>query len=200
MRGRAELAAALAAQAIGAGLVLLLATREWQTITTARPRPFADDVLGVSGRTLDGAPTAFALVALAGVVAVIATKGIVRRVIGALVALSGAGIGWRCLAALPALHTDRARALVQGEHPQVSGVQHVATHSVWGVLSVVAAVLVVAAGALIAVRGGRWAGLSSRYERSGVDPEQARARSDAALWSALESGDDPTARDPRDAR
>ena len=35
-----------------------------------------DDVLPVTGRTVDGAPTALALVALAGVVAVIATRGV----------------------------------------------------------------------------------------------------------------------------
>ena len=54
----------------------------------ARAHPFTDDVVSVSGRTIDGAVTALALVALAGVVAVLATKGVARRVIGALVAAS----------------------------------------------------------------------------------------------------------------
>ena len=197
MRERGEFAAALVAQAVGAGLVLLLATRDWQTVTTVRPRPFADEVLGLSGRTVDAAPTALALVALAGVVAVIATKGLARRVIGALVALAGVGLVWRCLAALPAVDTARARDLVRAKHPQVDGVAHVVTHPVWGALSLVGAVLVLAAGIVIAVRGGTWAGLSSRYERSAPDPDQARARADASLWAALESGEDPTAHDPR---
>jgi hypothetical protein len=61
-------------------------------------------------------------------------------------------------------------------------------------------VLVLVAGLLTAVRGGQWAGLSARYDRREIDPEQARARADASLWTALERGDDPTEHDPREAR
>lgn len=193
-------AAALAAQTVGAAAVLLLATREWQTITTVRQHPFADDVVGVSGRTIDGAVTALALVALAGVVAVIATKGVVRRVIGALVAVSGLALGSRVVGAIPAVSDSRARDLVRAAHPQVAGAPHVATHPVWAVLSLAGAALVVAAGLLAAWLGGRWAGLSARYDRAAVDPEQSRARAEASMWAALERGDDPTEHDPRHAR
>ncbi|HEY2299203.1 MAG TPA: Trp biosynthesis-associated membrane protein [Jatrophihabitans sp.] len=191
--------AALGAQIIGAAALLLIATRDWQTVTTVRPRPFGTDVLELTGRTVDGAITALALVALAGVVAVIATKSTVRRVVGALVALAGAALVWRTSMAFAAVSDARARALVSAKHPQVVGPPQITTHPVWPALSLVAAVLVVAAGAAIALRGGHWAGMSSRYERQSVDPEQAKARADASLWAALESGDDPTARDPRDA-
>ncbi len=192
-------AAALVAQIIGAAAVLLIATREWQTITTARPHPFTDDVVGVSGRTVDGAVTALALVALAGVVAIIATKGIARRVIGGLVAASGVALIWRIVTAIPAVDAARARDLVRAAHPQVAGTPHVATHVIWGLLSLLGAVLVLVAGLLTALRGGEWAGLSARYERREIDPEQARARADASLWTALERGDDPTEHDPREA-
>ena len=60
-----------------------------------RGAQFLDDMLPVTGRTVDAAPTAMALVALAGVVAVIATRGVARRVVGAVIALAGAGIVWR---------------------------------------------------------------------------------------------------------
>lgn len=193
-------AAALAAQLVGAVVILLVATRQWQTITTVRQHPFADDVVGVSGRTVDGAVTALALVALAGVVAVIATKGVVRRVVGGLVALSGVALLWRIAGAMPAVSTGRARDLVHAAHPQVAGAPHVVTHPLWAVLGLIAAVLVVAAGILIAWRGGRWAGLSARYDRAAIDPEQSRARADASMWTALERGDDPTDHDPREAR
>jgi len=193
-------AAALAAQIVGAAAILLVATREWQTITTVRQHPFADDVVGVSGRTVDGAITALALVALAGVVAVIATKGAARRVIGGLVALSGVALLWRIVAAMPAVTDGRARELVRAAHPQVAGPPHVTTHPIWAALSLIGAVLVVAAGLLIAWRGGRWAGLSARYDRAAVDPEQSRARADASMWTALERGDDPTENDPREPR
>jgi uncharacterized membrane protein (TIGR02234 family) len=195
---------ALVLELLGAALVLLVATRDWQTITTVRARPFSADVLGVSGRTLDGAPTALALVALAGVVAVLATKGVVRRVVGALVALAGVGIVWRSIAAAPAVGAARAAGLVRAKHETVGGsavvAQHVTVHPAWPVLSAVGGVLVLTAGVLVAWHGGRWGAMSARYERpagAGVeDAERSRARADAALWTALERGDDPTADDP----
>lgn len=191
--------ATLVAQVVGAAALLLLATREWQTVRTARPRPFGADVLGLSGRTVDGAITALALVALAGVVAVIATSGIARRVVGALVAVAGLLAIWRVIGAMSAVSAARAATLVRAAHPQVTGTPHVAVHPVWAVLSLLAAVLVGGAGLVTAWFGARWRGLSARYERRPVDPEQARARAEASLWTALESGEDPTARDPRDA-
>jgi uncharacterized membrane protein (TIGR02234 family) len=202
---RTEFAAALLAEVIGAAAALLVATREWQTITTARPRPFTADVLAVSGRTVDAAPTALALVALAGVVAVLATKGTVRRIVGGLVAVAGVGIIVRAIGAAGAVSASRARALVRDKHPRVADAalsQHVANHSVWALLSIVAGALVVIAGALVAGRGGRWSAMSSRYEAPARvdddDPERARIKADASLWAALERGEDPTARDPRD--
>jgi uncharacterized membrane protein (TIGR02234 family) len=208
MRSRAEFAAALLIEIVGAAAVLLVATREWQTITTPRARPFTQDVLAVSGRTLDGASTALALVALAGVVAVLATKGAARRVVGALVALAGAGIAWRSAVAIGAVSAGRAKDLVHDKRPRVLAseaiTQHVSTQATWGVLSVVGGVLVLCAGALITWHGGRWGAMSARYEAptrpEEADPEQARAKSDASLWAALERGEDPTARDPRDAQ
>jgi uncharacterized membrane protein (TIGR02234 family) len=195
---------ALVLELLGAALVLLVATRDWQTITTVRARPFSADVLGASGRTLDGAPTALALVALAGVVAVLATKGVVRRVVGALVALAGVGIVWRSIAAAPAVGASRAAGLVRAKHETVGGAavvaQHVTVHPAWPVLSAVGGLLVLTAGVLVVWHGGRWGAMSARYERpAGADVEDAersRARADAALWTALERGDDPTADDP----
>jgi uncharacterized membrane protein (TIGR02234 family) len=212
MRIRAEFATALLAEIVGAAVVLLVATREWQTITTVRARPFAADVLGVSGRALDDAPTACGLVALAGVVAVLATKGVLRRVVGGLVALAGLAIVWRSIAAIPAVGMQRAAGLVRDRHETVgvgaSAVlaQHVTVHPGWAVLSVVGGVLIAAAGVAIAWRGGRWVGMSARYERPAADDpsrpvtaedaQQARTRADATMWTALERGDDPTADDP----
>lgn len=193
MRQRPEFAAAVVVLAIGAAAVLLLASREWQTIG---PRSVA-----VTGRTLDAAPTALGVVALAGAVAVIATRGRVRQAIGVLVAAAGAVAIWRSAAALPAVSASRAEQIVRAKQ-QVNVIggaaPEVTTHPVWGALSVVAAVLVLAAGVLIAVRGGRWQGMSVRYRAPGdvaphrgerTDPD---SRQDSSLWASLERGDDPT--------
>lgn len=207
MRARVEFTAALALDALGAGAALLISTRYWQTVVTPRARPFSDDVLPLSGRTIDAAPTAFALVALAGVVAVLATRGVVRRALGGLIGLAGAGLVWRSVTALSAVSTSRARDLVRLKHQRVSMsnsvVPHVATHLAWGACSVACGVLVVVGGLLIALRGGRWAVLSARYEpppaeHDTEDARAARQKADAALWGALDRGEDPTTRDPRD--
>jgi len=199
MRERAGFAGALLLQLIGAAGALLLATRHWQTITTPRPRPFRDDVLSVTGRTVDAAPTALALVALAGVIAVIATRGVVRRLVGAVVALAGAALVWRSLAGLDAVSQSRARSLVQSKHSgaEVGAVARIDVHAVWAVLSVGCGALLLVAGLLVVWRGPRWGAMSAKYDRpagggTAEDEQQARARADASLWSALDRGVDPT--------
>ncbi len=205
MRSRAEFAIALLIEIIGAAGVLLVSTRTWQTITTLRPRPFADDVLHVSGRAIDTACTALALVGLAGVVAVLATKGAVRRGVGVLVALAGAAIVWRSIGALPAVSASRADALVRDKHELVAGAEvvgrHITTAPAWAVSSAIGGVLVLLAGLLIAWRGGRWSAMSAKYEAPAAETEQdehARAKADVRMWTAMERGEDPTADDPTD--
>lgn len=187
-------ALALALDLVGGAGVLLLSTRRWQTITTARPAPLHDDVLQVSGRAVDGAPTALALVALAGVVAVLATRGIARRIVGGVLAVAGVALIWRAAVSASAVSADRARSLVRSHHPAVdtSGlVPQVNTHVAWAVLTIVCGVVVSASGALIAWRGNRWQVMSVRYETPQAhqaDP----AKTAATLWTALDRGEDPT--------
>jgi uncharacterized membrane protein (TIGR02234 family) len=203
---RVQFALALLLDVLGSAGILLIATRDWQTIRTPRSAQFLDDTLQVSGRTIDAAPTALALVALAGAVAVIATRGIVRRVIGAVITVAGAGVVWRAIVAASAVDVARARDLVRDKHPSAASttaVPSVTTHAVWPILTVVCGCVVLLAGVLVAAFGGRWTGMSIRYESPAAqaDPEEAarrRARADAAMWTALDRGDDPTERDPRD--
>lgn len=197
MNARVQFGLALALQLVGAGAALLISAREWQTIRTPR-EGLPVDVLGISGRTLDNAPLALALVGLAGVVAILATQGMLRRTIGALVGLAGIGLCWRSATSIGAVSGARARTLVRDKHPRVTFsdavAPHISTHAVWGVLSIVCGAVIVAAGLLIAVRGGRWAAMSARYERPAAepDPERDRLLADRSLWNALDRGEDPT--------
>lgn len=210
MRDRVQYAAALVIDLVGAGGALLISTRAWQSVLTPRPRPFHDDFLQVSGRTLDTAPTALALVALAGVIAVLATRGWPRRLVGVVVALAGAGLVWRSLTGLSAVGAARARALVADRHAGVqlgAAVPQVSVHAGWAVLSALCGGLAILAGVLIAARGHRWASMSAKYDApagdgapaappaSEEDAERDRLRANAQLWSALDRGDDPTGPD-----
>jgi uncharacterized membrane protein (TIGR02234 family) len=187
-------AVALLLDVVGAGAALLISTRPWQTITVARPRPLADITEQLSGRSLDPALLGATLVALAGVVAVLATKGIARRIVGVLLALSGVLLGWRALTNADRISHSRAIDIVTSRRGNVGispqSATHIDLHSSWPVLTVVAAVLVVLAGGLVAVFGGRWSAMSARYEAPSAKP----VVGDEAMWSALDRGDDPTTR------
>jgi uncharacterized membrane protein (TIGR02234 family) len=194
VRRFAAFALAIGLDVLGAGLALLVSLRTWQTVTTARAGR-APDVLDLDGRTVDAASTAIALVALAGVVAVLATRAVLRRVVGCLIAVAGAALVWRAVLALSPVSASRARALVAGRHKTVnpSGtVPDVSVHSAWPALSLLCGVLVLAAGALITWRGHRWQVMSARYEATPDAASDDQAKAAATLWRALDEGDDPT--------
>lgn len=211
-RSRTEFGVALLLQIAGAAAVLLVSTRSWQTITTIRSKPFRPDVLEAIGRTIDAAPTALGLVGLAGVVAVLATRGLARRVVGVLVLFAGASTVWRSITALPAVSSARAASIVRDKHSLVANTavlaRHVTTHPQWGALSIAGGIAIIIAGALVALRGADWGGMSARYEApvgerstatNDEDDDRARARAQATLWTALERGHDPTADDPTES-
>jgi len=196
-RARGEFVIALVADLLGAAAALLVCGRAWQTVLAPRQRPLADDILHVRGRTLEPAVAALAIVALVGVLAVLATKGVVRRVVGALIAVVGVGLVWRASAGLHAVTDDRARSLVTSAHTGVGLVPgraiSVSVQDVWPVLVLVSGLLVTAAGMLVAARGHTWTGLSSRYDAPTAGAKAEQERSDIGMWNALDRGDDPTA-------
>ncbi len=186
---------ALLLDLLGAAGALLISLRTWQTVQTARPAPLHADVLQLNGRTVDAAPTALALVALAGIVAVLATRGVARQVVGVVLALAGAGLVWRALASSGRLSAARARALVSEQHRTVdasAAVPHISTQAAWPALTVVCGVLVLVAGVLIAWRGQRWQVMSARYEARTPASDADGARAATTLWTALDRGEDPT--------
>jgi uncharacterized membrane protein (TIGR02234 family) len=173
--------------ALGAALLLLAATRPWWTVVaTAAGTPATTEV--VDGRHAAPATVGLAVLGLAGIAGILATKGLWRRLIGAIVALAG-------LAATLSAQSATGSA---GWHDAVTvtaspSVTLTATHSAWPWVAVLAAALMFVGGALVAAFGGRWPGWSSRYEA----PSAARAPREPTahdLWDALDRGEDPTAR------
>ena len=192
-RARAEYVAVLVLDVVGAAVALLVSSRNWQTVTAPRPRPFAAVTLDLTGRTVDAAVTAFALAALAGVVAVVATRGIARRVVGVALAAVGGAIVWRSLGGLAAVSTSRAQSLAREHHRGIvltNANPHIAVHAVWPWSSAVAGGLILIAGAVVGAHGQHWHGMSARYEAPTTEPSA--AQTDLAMWNAIERGDDPT--------
>ncbi|MFD1147472.1 Trp biosynthesis-associated membrane protein [Saccharothrix hoggarensis] len=120
-----------------------------------------------SGADVLPALTPLALLCLAAIAAVVALSGWVRRVLGVVVLLAGA------TAAFQAVGTDGP--------PTGLG------------LVFAGAVSVVAAGAVLVVRGSAMPRLGAGYQAPGAAAKTADPERD--LWNALERGDDPTERD-----
>lgn len=186
MTRRSQLTAILACLA-GAGLTLYAVTRVW-SVRVEQRAGLSD--LRTEQTAADVQPwvVGLALVALAGTGALLATRGAVRRVLGALLILAGAGI---------VVGAVLARVAVE---PGAAG----AAGWIWPVAGVLGGAAVAVGGLLAARHGHQWPAMSSRYERSTVpaaepvpeSPNSARPTDNRAFWDALDRGEDPT----RDSR
>ena len=88
---RREMVLLLVLGAAGAGLALLALRQGWAQVRTHAPSPLPDSVTTETGQALVPAAGALALAALAGLAAVLATRGVLRRIAG--VVLAGFGVG-----------------------------------------------------------------------------------------------------------
>jgi uncharacterized membrane protein (TIGR02234 family) len=182
---------ALLVGAVGAGLVLLAMRAQWAQAVFTPQKPLTSQVVGVSGTDLVPVAGALGLAALAGLVAVIATRGVVRRAVGVLLALFGAGAGAAVLTTVSAktvlsvaagkVASPESAALSGAAGSTTSGssgsgalvVTGSAGHAImtgapWHVAVVVGALLVFAAGLATALRGQDWPVMSARYDAPGT--------------------------------
>lgn len=203
----------LALGAAGAGLALLALRQNWAHVITRAPAPLPTSSVPVRGQDLVPVAGALAVAGLATLAAVIATRGIARRLVGALLMVLGlvvAVTGARPFSAAAVLAAGRTTALSQAGSATAGGTSGVSSGNVPGAASAVTsathvvmvsfpwrgavlagALAVVAAGVLVAWRGARWPVMSSRYERPGGD-ESRQAADSASAWESLSRGLDPT--------
>lgn len=194
---RRELGLAVLLCLAGSGLVLFAASRGWaQVPVTGRP-VLPDVVVAVRGRDLHPGLPAVALVGLAGVVALLATRRAGRVVVGVLLLLAGLGA---VVLAAQVLTGGAGGAAATEPVREAGGVGFAGPPDLtgWPLAAAVGGLLLALSGAVVAVRGPRWAALSRRYETPAVRAEQeAPAPSEPnerELWEALDRGEDPTGR------
>lgn len=200
---RREYGLALLAGAIGAGLILLAVRQQWAQAVFTQPKPLPQQTVGVSGEDLVPLAGALALAALACLAAIIATRGVWRRVAGVVLAVFGAGTGATVTAAVTAASVVNAAAshVASPESAALSGAAGSTTsgsssgaavvvsgsgHAImggapWRVAVIAGALLIVAAGLATFVRGQDWPVMSSRYE---LPQRRAQAAPAAAAASA----------------
>lgn len=199
---RRSLTVWLVSCAVGAGLVLLAAGRTWATVTfTGQAGPIGAGKVSLAGGDLVAWLTPASLAALAATAAVLATGGVARRVIGALITLLGIAVLVACWNGT----RGQTIASAAGEHTRsvvVSTEHMVAESRPWPLVAVAGGLVLIGGGAVVAVRGGRWPGMSSRYDRpgggsrteGGPGDRSARGRrtGERAMWDAIDEGIDPT--------
>jgi uncharacterized membrane protein (TIGR02234 family) len=213
-RSRREYALALVLGAAGAGVVLLSARQGWARVLTPAPAPLSATTVTVTGQDLIPLAGALSVAALATLAAVIATRRLARRLTGILLAAFGAAIAVavslpvtvaEVLAAARVTTVSQAGSATaggasgvspgtvpNGAPPGVTTTGHVTMLTVpWRPIAVAGALVIIAAGLLVAWRGGRWPVMSGRYERPPQRDRQAPDDS-ASLWEALSKGADPT--------
>jgi uncharacterized membrane protein (TIGR02234 family) len=200
---------ALLAGAVGAVVVLSAVREQWAQAVFSQPKPMTAEVVNVSGTDLVPLAGALGLAALAALVGVIATRGWVRRGVGVLLALFGAGAGAAAVTTVTAqtVLSVAAGKVASPELAALSGaagsttggssggsalvVSGAAGHAImtgtpWQVAVIIGALLVFAAGVATALRGQDWPVMSARYAAP------ARRLDAATMWESLNGGVDPT--------
>jgi uncharacterized membrane protein (TIGR02234 family) len=168
----------------GAGLLLLATSRVWLSYRLDGAASFPRRTVALTGSELAPGARALGFLALAGVAALAATRSWGRVLVGALLALAGAGAVAVLVRALAdrAAAVDRAGPLIDVHVGDVPGL------GPWPYVGLVGAGLLLAAGVLVMVRGRSWTTLGANYEA----PAATKPAGDASLWDALDRGEDPT--------
>ncbi len=175
---------AIVALIIGAVLLLLGYSMPWATVAipmvTGGP---ASTQVELSGHDIASLASMAGWLAAAGLAGIIATRTWGRMLIGAIVALAGAGslvaVAWFAVA---------SAGLVKAAAESHAGeaLSDLGDYSItwWWIPTLLGSLLVLAAGLLTCARGRTWPGLGRKYERSTT-----RQLTD---WQALDQGQDPT--------
>ncbi len=191
-----ELRLALLLLLAGSGLLLLAAGRTWVDVVLPAVPPLPDVPATLTGSDVVPALRGLALLGLAGVAALAATRGRGRIAVGALLLLAGAA----ALVATVRAVADGAEGALRDDPPSGADVPAgLPGLEPWWAVAVVGGLLVLLSGLLVAARGARWAALSARYDTPAARAERAAARParpEVEAWDALDRGEDPTTAEP----
>jgi uncharacterized membrane protein (TIGR02234 family) len=187
---RTELVRTVLLIALGAGGILFFASRSWLTVHERRLPPFGPRTLDYAGRSLYPAMNGLAIVALLVAVLVLISGSWPRRLFGVLLIGLALATGWYGGRAWWAPRTPAVQDRIGARSSSQLAELRLGYHLLWPVLTVLASALLIAAGALLVVRGGRWqVGWSARYSA----PAEVAKSGDP--WRRLDRGEDPTISD-----
>ncbi len=136
-----------------------------------------------TGHAVAGAAATLALVVLAGVVVLPATRGLGRRIAGAVIALAGLGIGYLAVLTI-AVTTDQLDVPAASTYTDGRA-------TAWPWITLLAGVVAFGTGVFATVASGGWPAMGRRYESTGS--AQRGPVTETSMWDRLDEGDDPTA-------
>ena len=171
---------------VGAVLLLWSATRVWVTATSATTGLPGVGVALTGGQVLP-VVSGVGLLLLAGIAGVIATRGLVRVIVG-LVLLVASAVA---LEATIAFGRGGMSAAVEAVTSVTGGTAAQVSASGWWWLALAGALAGLVASGLTVALGHHWPSLGSRYQRD--KGGSAAANTPAQMWDAMDRGEDPTA-------
>jgi uncharacterized membrane protein (TIGR02234 family) len=192
MGNRRELLIAALLCLAGAGLAVFAAGRTWAEVARGESI-VAQAPLALTGGDLSGVST-LGWVGMAGLAALLATSGWLRRALGVLFVLLGAGIVTLSFTSVADKNLFKAAVDHHAFLASRADLSAVVSYA-WPWVSAAGGVLLALAGVITLVRGGRWPGMSARYDSANAAPKKVRD-DPAGLWKSLDRGEDPTREDP----
>ena len=138
---------------------------------------FGEQSISVIGNSLYPLSSTAAWVALAAVVAVVATSGVVRRSVGLIISIAGVAVVVGPFSFLLSSEVELAT-----ESAKVAAVS--ASKTSYWILTLVCGIVIFGAGLVVWARGGSWRGLSGNQAAQKVVAPSA--------WESLDRGEDPT--------
>ncbi len=171
----------------GAALLLIAASRTWVSYDVAALAPLPGRQIHLRGSSLATGIGALGWLGLASVAALAATRGWGRRLVGLVLALSGAGI----IAVTARLLSDPAAALRRAAPVSSPGPSDISLGG-WPWVVLVGGLLLLLAGLAIAALGQRWTAMGTKYDAPGGQRATPVAATEAEVWQALDRGEDPT--------
>lgn len=183
--------------ALAGVLALAAATQTWIEIELVEGAA-AETSLSVTGQRLNPSLSPVAIAVLASALVLTIAGPVLRRAIGALVALCGGGIAFLGIAVLSDPHLEPSSAVAEATGI-VGGAQYELVSSVatttWPSAAIACGAAAAVAGVLVLLFGGSWRAAGRRYDTR--TDRGARAAGDGppdriSEWDALSDGDDPT--------
>lgn len=190
-------AAAVVVGLLSAGIVAFAVARPWVRAHAVVPRVATIDT-SISGGDLVPLAGALGFVLLAAFGAVIATRGMARRIVGGAIVVAS------ILVLASALRPGGSQAAVQAALSAKgwAGGSYSAPATLWRLLTGIAALGCTVSGLAVAAVGHRWPTMGARYDgasarasadaQAAVPADQSAQPTDAEIWREIDRGIDPT--------